>query len=421
MSALTVAQQNAFVIAPKVTSFLSLIGSTIILSDVVAVYRGKRQDRLSPRHRILAGMSFCDLLSSSGWFLTSWAIPSDIPYSKWNVGNQATCTLQGFLIQWSIGSCFYSCCLAVYYFLVIRRGWSDERIRKCAEPLMHLTSIGFTFGSAIAGLALTLYNPIRWGCAIAASPLGCNQSYKQQDGGYPCTRGNNAYIYVYALFFVPVWSTFIVLTTCMVLIYMRIRRLEQSMLEYQPSHSHAKAFAFQASMYVGAFFMSWSIATSASLLYILAEKGFFWHIFVGTVLAPSQGFFNMVVYKFPEYQRYRRRIRREFTSRQAHLLRIEDRSNSNSNNTFGITSSWPFRYIFRSAMSSSEGTNSPNENNALTNVQEQHKETASENDAVQSGDVTSNEVSGLVREQPRATSLQAAQLQMIESSATIDC
>jgi hypothetical protein len=86
------AQLNAFLIVPKATCFLSLIGSSLIMWDVVAVYRGKRRERLSPRHRILAGMSFCDMLKSSGWFFTSWAIPSDFAWSKWNVGTQATCT-----------------------------------------------------------------------------------------------------------------------------------------------------------------------------------------------------------------------------------------------------------------------------------------------------------------------------------------
>jgi hypothetical protein len=65
---------------------------------------------------------------------------------------------------------------------------------------MHLLSLGFTFGTAVAGIALELYNPLGWGCSIAESPRGCNQSYKNEDGGYPCVRGNNAFVYVYVFF-----------------------------------------------------------------------------------------------------------------------------------------------------------------------------------------------------------------------------
>lgn len=402
---LTEAQLKAFIIVPKVTSVLSLIGSSIILSDVVAVYRGKRgQERLTPRYRILAGMSSCDLLSSLGWFLTSWPIPSDFPYSKWNVGTQATCTFQGILIQWSIGTCFYSGSLAVYYFLVIRQGWSDERISKCAEPMMHFLCLGFTFGSVVAAIALTLYNPARWGCTIIESPIGCSQSYQKQDGGYPCARGDNAYIYAYVIYYVPIWSTFIVLTTCLFLIYIKIKRQEQATLEYRPSHSHAKAFAFQAIMYIGAFFMSWSVVTSAALFYLLTEKIFFWHVFVGVVLAPSQGFFNIIVYKLPEYQRYRRRKRRESALRQAHRLTISDTNGSSSNTALYVS----YRI-------------DPNDSNILRNVQHQCQESTDENVPDQFGDVN-NEVSGHVQEeQSPATSLQAEEQQHNDSNATIEC
>jgi hypothetical protein len=422
----TVAQQNAFVIVPKVTAFLSLIGSSIILWDVVAVYRGKRRERLSPRHRLLAGMSVCDLLASSGFFLGTWSIPSDFPWSKWNVGTQATCTLQGVLVQFSIGTCCYNGCLAVYYYLVIRHGWSNERLGQFTEPVMHLLSLGFPFGAVITGIALDLYNPVGWGCSIAESPLGCNQSYKKEDGGYPCVRGDNAYLYTYVFFYIPVWITFIILSTCLVLIYMKIRRLEESMLGYRPSHSHAKAFAFQAIMYAGAFFITWAPASSAFLLHVLVEKAFFWHLFLAVVLVPSQGFFNMIVYKLPEYQRFFRKRRRESTSRHA-CQGSDNRSNSNSNSSRFLIYR-PFRNIFRSMNNSSESS-SPKDNNALGNVEEQNQEdeTANECGSAEQFKQVNNEVSVHVREELPASSLQGVQQQdnehemSLSSDATIEC
>ena len=102
-----------------------------------------------------------------------------------------------FLIQWSVDAAIHSGCSAVYYLLVIRQGWSYDCICKCTEPIMHLTSLGFTFGSAIASVVLTLYSPLRWGCGKIESPEGCSQSYQKQDGGHPCERGNNAFLYAY--------------------------------------------------------------------------------------------------------------------------------------------------------------------------------------------------------------------------------
>lgn len=369
------AQLDAFIIAPKLTSLLSIIGSSIIISDVVEVYRGKRgRQRLSPRHRLLAGMSFCDLLSSPGWFLTSWAVPSDYPYSKWNVGTQATCTLQGSLLQCAAGTAFYSCSLAIYYFLVIRQGWSDKRIAKFVEPMMHVTSLSFALGSIIACIALTLYNPTPYGCMMMTSPSGCTQSYQKQDGGVPCERGDNCFIYAFILIHVPIWSIFIVLTTCMVLIYIKIKRQEQAVLQYGPRHSHAKAFAFQATMYVMAFFITWSGSTWGSLVYIFGDPDRlnWWHIFIGRVLLPSQGFFNMFVYKLPDYQQYRKRKQQEFALRQLHLA-SEDNSRPNHSNSSGRHEScWILREIFRSSGDCSSGK-SPREKDSVQDVQEEEQ------------------------------------------------
>ena len=395
----TDAQLTALAIVPKVTSVLSLIGSSIIMSDILAVYRGKRgRTRLSPRHRILAGMSFCDSLSSFGWFLTTWPIPSDISYTKWTVGTQATCTLQGFLVQLGVGAAIYSGCLAIYYFLVIRQGWSDDRICKCAEPIMHLISLGFTFGSAIAGVALTLYNPLPWGCWMIESPRGCSQSYQKQDEVYPCERGDNAFLYVYILYYGPVWITFIVLTTCMFFIYLKIKKQEQITVAYRSSNNNAKAFAFQASMYVGAFFMSWSAPTSASLTFDLTGKTFFWHVFVAIVLNPSQGFFNMMVYKLPDYQQYRRRKRRELTLRQTH------HPTTRGKRTSYIRSSYLSVLHF---FNSTNSNNNKNSNTLPNKVQEEDLKSEDENAADQIGEVD-NEILGY-------TSLQEEQQQPSDS------
>jgi hypothetical protein len=64
-AAQTEAQRNAFLIVPKITAFLSIIGSSIILYDVLIATRHSGNDgrtenkstKLTPRHRILAGMS----------------------------------------------------------------------------------------------------------------------------------------------------------------------------------------------------------------------------------------------------------------------------------------------------------------------------------------------------------------------------
>ncbi len=163
----------------------------------------KRRGRhnYSPRHRLLAGMSVCDLMASAAMFLTSWPIPKDYLWpTQWNIGNQATCTAQGFFSQMSLGTNAYSCCLAIYYLLTIRQGWSDEKISKRAEPIMHIVSFGFALGTGVSGLGLSLFNSNGLQCWIAPSPRGCIQSYEARRLGLPtnpnpCQRGDNVDFY----------------------------------------------------------------------------------------------------------------------------------------------------------------------------------------------------------------------------------
>jgi hypothetical protein len=204
------AATNAFLILPKVTSVLSLIGSSIILRDVTKI-RGTH--KYSPRHRLLAGMSVCDLMASAAMSLTSWPIPKDFLLIKWNVGNQATCTAQGFFSQMALGTNAYNCCLAIYYLLTIRQGWSDEKISKRTEPIMHIVSFGFALGTGVSGLGLSLFNPRGVQCWIAPVPRGCIESCKAHQlelptNPNPCRRGDNAHLYNMAFLYAPVWLSF---------------------------------------------------------------------------------------------------------------------------------------------------------------------------------------------------------------------
>jgi hypothetical protein len=300
---------NAFFILPKVTSVLSLIGSSIILRDVMKM---KGTHKYSPPHRLLAGMSVCDLMASAAMFLTSWPIPKDYLWpTQWNVGNQATCTAQGFFSQMALGTNAYNCCLAIYYLLTIRQGWSDERIGKLAEPIMHIVSFGFALGTGISGLGLTLFNPNAVQCWIAPSPRGCIQSYEARRLGLPtnpnpCQRGDNCDIYNMAFLYCPVWLSFLIMTTSLLLIYCRIRKLNLATARYhREGRQIQRRFATQATLYVLAWFMSWSVMSLLQVRAWITPAHNIWHGFASAALLPLQGFWTMLVFKYPEYVAWR--------------------------------------------------------------------------------------------------------------------
>jgi hypothetical protein len=100
---------------------------------------GSSQNRQKKRARaykeLVMGMSCADILSSAAWFGGTWLMPKEEDSSNSNdgvayeptygvIGTQGTCTVQGFLGTLCIISAIYNACLALYYFLVIGKGWN---------------------------------------------------------------------------------------------------------------------------------------------------------------------------------------------------------------------------------------------------------------------------------------------------------
>jgi hypothetical protein len=249
-------QHIAAALCPKFTAMASVAGSSLIIRDLIQVRKDK-SDALNTRHRLLAGMSVCDILSSSALFLTSWPIPEDMPKAVWNVGNQQTCSAQGFFIQLSIGTVIYNACLALYYLLVVRYGWKNEYLAKRVEPWMHFVATAFALITSVAALALDLFNPAGYTCAIRAFPPFCTQSYENK-GPTTCIRGDNARVYLVAFWLGPACCVVVWLAVSMFLVYSKIRSTERV-----SSHSQSRPgrlqqrFALQALLYVGAMFITW--------------------------------------------------------------------------------------------------------------------------------------------------------------------
>ena len=67
----TRSQQLALAMAPKCSSLFSIIGSGLIVMEVL---KDPKKQKLT-YHRILLGMSLFDILISSAWFLSTWPVP----------------------------------------------------------------------------------------------------------------------------------------------------------------------------------------------------------------------------------------------------------------------------------------------------------------------------------------------------------
>ena len=196
----TLAQQMAVTIALKFTAGMSALGSLttcfLILRPKTKRGRQASSNKRGTYRRLVLGMSMCEVSSSVAWFFTMWPIPRGTPGVYGAVGTQGTCTAQAFFAQFSLSSVMYNASLSVYFVLVIVKKWSDDRIFK-VKPFIHMHAMAWGLGTALASTFLTLFNQVGWDCWIIASPVGCEESWKN-DGVTtsagttdPCTSGHS--------------------------------------------------------------------------------------------------------------------------------------------------------------------------------------------------------------------------------------
>lgn len=350
-------QARTLAMLPKTTGAISIVGSSLIALSVLR----SPEKMAKSYHRLLLGMSLVDMLVSLWEALSTWPMPADSG-AMFAFGNSMTCNMQGFFIQIYIVSSFYSVSLAIYYTVVLRYDWSEERVRRL-EPYLHSVPLLWGVGTGIIGISLKLYNPAGLWCWIAPWPVGCV--------GEECIRGANANMYRWLFFYGPLWINIAFVTTAMFMVWFDVRRrgyvgpssskgvlhmstsgtnsfgrtsgtIRTMMLsmshktdktEPQPNfneeenaddiddnnqndaylldHKAAERarltrkikrdVAFQGFLYSGSFYVTWIWLTSVRFLQLLGKPVPYNLMATAAFFAPLQGFFNMLVYMFPKF------------------------------------------------------------------------------------------------------------------------
>jgi G protein-coupled glucose receptor regulating Gpa2 len=198
-------QSRALAIVPKISGTLSVLFSLLI---IVIISRDKNRHSRT-YHRLLLSISMVDMSSGFWLSLSTWPIPSDSTV-LWSVGNDRTCTVQGFFTNFAITSSFYHTSLALYFLLVVRYGWKEHQIQKI-EPYLLVIPLLWGFGTSIAGLGLGIFgNAILW-CWI-------ERTYN---------------MYRWAFFYGPLWTMIVLVTIMSILIFQHVLKLERTTMKYQ--------------------------------------------------------------------------------------------------------------------------------------------------------------------------------------------
>jgi hypothetical protein len=337
VSTLTDTQEKILSLLPILPSLLSVFGSLTIVHMVLTSKR-----RSTPYKRLLLGMSVCDVVFSLSVPLWAFLLPNDTSHRVWAVGSDASCTVMGFFSQFSFSGILYNGMLSHYYLLTVRFAFRDVRIGRCAEPSMHILSIGFPAITAIIGAILGVYSDGEIGlqCWVDDYPRGCG--VLEGESGVPCTSVLIAWIFGGWL------MVFIILSMMInnVLIYRFVRqtiyrgRQRSSFVAGQGMDSQTRrvqAVATQGFLYVGSFVLTY---TWQFILRIVEgsfgdaswESALFPIMVLNAIFMPSQGFFNLLIYVRPNYMRARKEFPEETKlwcfHRALHGNVIEPKNNS---------------------------------------------------------------------------------------------
>lgn len=245
------AQNIAIAIVPKFSGTLSLLGSLFIVISILGNkcnnnnnlrsnrsrqrrMRSRRTQRSTRKRsnvqmRLLLGLSICDIIQSTCHIMSTWPIPRDTIYGffMYNVGNQTTCTIQGFLLLFGgLSVPIYNTSLCLYYYICVKfPKMSDQKIASRIEPFLHFVATMLPLGLCIFGSYNEMFNPAGTACFICMYPSFCDVKE------YECIRGENANQLRTPCVLI-IFTCFIIMVTSLSMLYYEVRKQERRMSQY---------------------------------------------------------------------------------------------------------------------------------------------------------------------------------------------
>ncbi|EJK61104.1 hypothetical protein THAOC_18458 [Thalassiosira oceanica] len=181
----------------------------------------------------------------------------------------------------------YNISLAIYYLLVIVKGWKEKRIAKL-EKYLHALPVLTGLGTGLAGLFLKLYNSAGWICWIAPGLPN-----------HPGRHDPNYGIYRLAFMYAIAWFVICFLAVAMLVIYVSVLRQEKKLDKYltasvKKKRTNSIKIRNQAFLYVGCMYMTWLFGSVFRMMQFAGKKPPPAIIVLFVLFFPLQGFFNML-------------------------------------------------------------------------------------------------------------------------------
>jgi len=302
-------------------------GSVSVLSSIILIVIILRSTvgLSSTYHRIMFGMSIADVVSSTAMALTTLPMPKDMIYTQFEVlhiGNTQTCEAQGFFAMQGNNAAFlYNVGLCVYYFFSIWRKMTDDQIRKCIEPVIHLCCILIPTVLATCGLLYDTINPSpyhAW-CTVTFYPWFCTS----KDRETCALRGTDFRIELARYIACIVYAMgFVIIVLSLSLITLHVYRKEKAIIReegrYKAAGGRSMRLALSRSCYkstkatlaqASAYILSLFICQGNIFIHVIAPTAVktsrllqIYHL----ITKPSQGFFTLLIFVVHKVHNLRR-------------------------------------------------------------------------------------------------------------------
>jgi len=259
---------------PRCMALISFASSMTIIVDILR-NEGKRQKTFG---QLILALSIFDLMGSMSYAFTTLPIPEE-EYVYGSKGNGGTCKLQGFFIQMGMIAAYLNAALSVHYILMLKYGWSEERISKLRPLLLGIPlSIGLVF--AFAGIPF--YDNVFLWCNNASASV------------WPDIPMAVAIAFVSIIMAVICWH-----------VYKEERVSMKWRISTRRQNTSLTTKVFWQSIYfLLAFYLVWPPYLALQYTWV-SGNGYnrYGFILFAGMLVPLQGFWNLIVYMRPRIKR----------------------------------------------------------------------------------------------------------------------
>ena len=336
----TVYTSYAGITTSRASALISFFSSCVIILIIL-----RSTTKLSTSyHRIIFGMSVADVFQSLAVFCSTWAMPKDMIYRQFEgavLGNSATCTAQGFAFFTGVNTTLgFNAILCLYYVCIITFKISEERFRKCFEPVLFSLAICFPvlISSRYSMIDKMLPTPNHFNCVPTPYPYWC----VGEESDF-CVEGyrssNTARLFLLGIYITNTLTIFSAMILVCRTVYCQGRAIKKYINVTQPRRYinasqprrdqnnrnstntvdqfqyETKTVIFQTLGYLGAFMLCQLFPLASVMSQEVIKNKTYQQFHV--VLRPLQGLFNLIIFMGHKVCNNMRRSNSDLTRWQA--------------------------------------------------------------------------------------------------------